>query len=390
MYTSTWRLNWKNEKAIQYVCNRDNINKEEALLLFKKHLCWHSLDAYIFYFWEEEWNIRYLKNISKMTWKHFSNIDYIMKSKWVSLEEAQIIKDDYLAKTRQDKNSFIKRYWEEEWIKKYNTFVDKSKHTLNKYIKEYWEEEWKIKWEQYRKNHSDWISRERFILRFWEEEWLEKYLEYCKIRTKKFKKDYYILEYWEEEWEMKWKECCSKKIVNLELYIKKYNKDWVEKYKKLVEAKTKKFKNWYYIDTYWEELWLEMYNKEMTWPIFSKISIKFFNLLIDELDIKWALFWKNEKLIADKNSKKIFRVDFLYWNKIIEFYWDYWHHNPSIFSWDKITYWWLIGETIWENDRIREKMITDNWFQLLIIREKDFNTKLLWCIEKAKKFLLNN
>ena len=111
---------------------------------------------------------------------------------------------------------------------------------------------------------------------------------------------------------------------------------------------------------------------------------------------------KNEKELRDmlkenydiKNNKTIiisegtFNVDIIFNNKIIEYYGDYFHCNPKVYS---PTYFNkklnLTSQQKWEKDEFRKNSLQKNGYTLLIIWEKDYNENKEEVINKCKNFL---
>lgn len=387
-----WRIT-NNEENILEIAWIYNISDFEAESLIKKYVYLHTLDAYIFHYWHDEWAVLYKAYCDNLKWKHYSNINYIMESKWVSYDEAIIMKNDYLSKTKQDKSSFINRYGEELWLEKYNSFVNKSKQTKENYILRYWEVEWLKLWNELCKKHSESISKDAFILKYWYDEWLTKYNEYCKSRTNIFKKDYYIEKYGEDEWLQLWDELSRKKAINKDTFINKYWYDeGLVKYDDYISRKTSKILVKNYIKEYWEIEWLRLYRKSIRWNnSYSKISIKCFDEIINYFWLdNWLVEYKDNEFIIllHSNNKDRIQVDFKYWNKIIEFYGDFWHANPRIYkSGDFNEYSGKLVDDIWSNDIFRENIIYQNGFDLFIIWEYDYKNKKEELFSNLSNFL---
>jgi len=126
---------------------------------------------------------------------------------------------------------------------------------------------------------------------------------------------------------------------------------------------------------------------------FSKISLELFDNVVDD-DIKMSCYYgKNEKCISFKDDKLYtYYVDFLYENKVIEFYGDYYHGNPNKYKEDDIIgskyKKSLVGDK-WKQDEIRINMLKNNGYDVLIIWEKEFKENKKIIIEKCKNWIKN-
>jgi len=82
-------------------------------------------------------------------------------------------------------------------------------------------------------------------------------------------------------------------------------------------------------------------------------------------------------------------VDILHDKKIIEFYGDFWHANPKIYSGNEYIKSFSINKTaneIWLKDNDRIDSLKKLGYDVLIIWENDWKKNKLDCIEKIKKF----
>ena len=88
-------------------------------------------------------------------------------------------------------------------------------------------------------------------------------------------------------------------------------------------------------------------------------------------------YGEHEKVVRGK--LKVHRVDFLYSNNIIEFYGDYWHGNPTIFSNSAMIRKKKI-EDVQEHDRNKIADLRNSGYNVLVIWEHDYQidpTKVL-------------
>lgn len=126
---------------------------------------------------------------------------------------------------------------------------------------------------------------------------------------------------------------------------------------------------------------------------YSKISQElFFSIIENEMvDKKNAFFYLlNEEKILE-HGKDIFKPDFIYNNKIIEFFGNYWHANPKFYSnfEKKIrrgTKNYSV-ESIWKIDEYRLNFFKKNGYEVLVIWEEDYRKDKKTTIKKCIEFL---
>lgn len=118
-------------------------------------------------------------------------------------------------------------------------------------------------------------------------------------------------------------------------------------------------------------------NKKMT-ANRSKKSIKLF----ESLGVGY--FGTNEKTVQGK--QKAHRVDFLYGDKIIEYYGDYWHGNPNRYAeTDKIRKKKVLD--VWAHDAKKVADLKDSGYKVLIVWEQEYVTDPENTIKKCKDFI---
>ena len=110
----------------------------------------------------------------------------------------------------------------------------------------------------------------------------------------------------------------------------------------------------------------------------SKKSLELFAQLGD------GYYGINEKTVQGK--QKVHRVDFLHNNKIIEYYGDYWHGNPKIYSTEYIIRRKKIVD-VWKHDAQKIKDLELAGYLVLIIWETEYNTNPTSIIQQCKEFL---
>lgn len=122
----------------------------------------------------------------------------------------------------------------------------------------------------------------------------------------------------------------------------------------------------------------------MSYRLFTEVlaNIKEVNLLNN------SYYGFTEKTLRIRSG--FCKPDFLYKNKIIEFYGDYWHANPDNYGKDDNTY--LCGKglvkDIHEKDKNRIEEIKELGYEVLIIWEKEFLGNRESVINKCINFLI--
>lgn len=126
---------------------------------------------------------------------------------------------------------------------------------------------------------------------------------------------------------------------------------------------------------------------------YSNISQELFFTIIENemVDKKKCFFYLlNEEKILE-HGKDIFKPDFIYNNKIIEFFGNYWHANPKFYSnfEKKIrrgTKNYSV-ESIWKIDEYRLNFFKKNGYEVLVIWEEDYRKDKKTTIKKCIEFL---
>lgn len=126
------------------------------------------------------------------------------------------------------------------------------------------------------------------------------------------------------------------------------------------------------------EQWLNSPGNKMMTRNRSKESIKLF----EQLGV--GKYGVEEQTVRGK--KKVHRVDFLYGKKIIEFYGDYWHGNPEIYSDDVLIRKKKISE-VWAHDAKKIQDLIANGYEVMIIWEKDYKTSSKEVLQKCRDFI---
>lgn len=248
---------------------------------------------------------------------------------------------EYLNKTRfcHTKEDYIKRYGEEKGIQEYEKHKNDCVRTEETFIKKYGEIEGKNRWELYRqrqsltntfkyKNETYGWSKEQFndynksraitlknlINKYGKIEGQIRWNNYRDLQKYTKTKEYLIEKFGEEKGVQEYQKICSKKVLTLENFVKKYGE----------KTGTEKFKN--YVSN--------------SHKGYSSISNSLFKLIENANDKGHKIFYGlNEKqFVIDYDDIKVVVLDFYNetTNKAIEFYGDYWHGNPNVYSGNQI------------------------------------------------------
>lgn len=189
----------------------------------------------------------------------------------------------------------------------------------------------------------------------------------------------------------------KKRGLTKEKYIEKHG---LEKYNELIKIKKYESSKERYIEKFGEEKYIEKINKlknsirKAGFNKYSKISMELFISIENEIKEK-CYYAKEEKIIQfyDENNKYFcFYVDFMFNNKIIEFYGDYYHANPLLYDENKIIgskYCCHMAKDIWKIDNNRINLIKNKGFDVLIIWEKDYKNNKKEIINKCVKWIKN-
>ena len=112
----------------------------------------------------------------------------------------------------------------------------------------------------------------------------------------------------------------------------------------------------------------------------SKISMRLFSYLGE------GAFGDNEQTV--KGHSMYHRVDFIRGNKIIEFFGDYWHGNPKMFSGDGKIRKKKVSD-VWAHDKRKIDDLTKAGFKVLVIWESDFKRDIDSTVNQCLEFLKN-
>lgn len=273
-----------------------------------------------------------------------------------------------------------------------------------------------IKWEQYvkkrnntyqerKKNNRDYnsFSVNCYIKKYGEEEGVKRWTEMRVKNVNNCTKQALIEKYGEEEAEIIAKRRWNN--TSLESFISRLGEEEGKKQYSLYIEKMKNVYNLpFLIQTHGEEEGLKLYkkrtkNKVVATNKYSKISKKLFDKICDIMNIKngeIAFYAEKEKFIvlSDEEIKilhqRILFPDFLYNNKIIEFYGNIWHANPNIYEDYDYPHPFKKDVTsieIRNQDNNRLRVLQQKGYKVLVIWESEYKQDFNKVLKKCVNFL---
>ena len=351
-------------------------------------------------------------------------IKYDVEGNW--LNRLENIKNNF-HKDSSSKGSFIERFGEEKGILFWEEKTNKTTITLNKCIEKYGKEEGEKKWQEICKSRKS-IGIETMIERYgfeegekkWKnylEKWkpsiqiakergwnncatLEQYInKYGELEgvvryNKKIEHqkeintiDYFFKKFGKDKGEKKWDEYIKKRNTNgKSAFIERFGKEeGTKKYKEYCDRLSYNYSEKGLIEKYGEEEGLKK-RKEMIDRLFwagskvsgiSKISQKFLWSVFEKLNLEqqkncfFGELNREFKFYVYENNLTIILADFKMGNKIIEFNGDYWHSFPETKK----------------RDKLKKKYLESKGYEILYIKEKNYNKNPIKEIKKSLKFL---
>lgn len=116
---------------------------------------------------------------------------------------------------------------------------------------------------------------------------------------------------------------------------------------------------------------------------YSRISQELFDKILENINDSNNVYYathNNEVLVETESN--IYFLDFVYKNKVIEFYGDYWHRNPIIYKEDDEDV-----KNIHESDNLRIAQLKEIGYNILIVWEHDYNHNPDLVLKKCLEFL---
>jgi hypothetical protein len=99
-----------------------------------------------------------------------------------------------------------------------------------------------------------------------------------------------------------------------------------------------------------------------------------------------GFYGPDEKTV--RGLSKVHRVDYIFGNKIIEYYGDYWHGNPKLFNDNAMIRKKKITD-VWEHDRKKVQDLRDNNYIVMIVWEQDYINDHHLVEQRCKDFIKN-
>lgn len=299
------------------------------------------------------------------------------------------------------KYAFTLRYGEEEGLKRFEEKTKKCAQTERGMIERHGAELGKKKWEEYKHKVSFANSEAGYIERYGVVVGKEKFRKQCERNSGNWSLERKIELHGEEEGLKKFEEMGEKlkKRHSLENYIRLFGEEeGTVKFENLRAMRSYKNSLRYYIEKYGEEEGTrrikEIKNNCSAFNNYSKISLELF----DSLKSFSNNYGDNECLISlEEHEYSIcgswnLKPDFLYEDKIIEFYGDRYHGNPKIYSAEDISHPFTkklnVGD-MWEKDKKRNYVLENRGYRVKIVWESDFKNNPEKIIEECKRFLKN-
>lgn len=270
----------------------------------------------------------------------------------------QVSYDDALKRNKKfisaSKDSFTRRYGEEEGAKKWDEYRD---FQAKKNTFEYKQEKYGITREEFNKfNKLRATTLENFINRYGEDIGCKKWDEYCKVQAYAGSTlTYFEKKFGHEEGVKKWNEINYLKSHSKDVFIIKYGEeDGIKRWNNYIQRKSVPY---------------------------SKISQKLFwyiyDILPDALKQKCYFAELNNEFGINYNNN-YFKYDFVISSikLCIEFNGDFWHANPKIYKENEIIKFnsttQFVVKDIWEKDIVKNNLIINHGYNILIIWESDY------------------
>jgi hypothetical protein len=312
------------------------------------------------------------KKFTRITGTHLkkhkmSPTEYKLKYK---ISKTEYISENICNSVGCTRESMIEKYGEIEGInrwEKYRTAQAYSNSFEYKQKKHNWTKE---QFDEYNKNRA--ATLKNLILRHGDKIGKQKWDDYCnKQKYVGSSEDYFIEKYGLFEGRKKWKEICKKKALTLENFILKYGE---------INGKEK---------------YIEYQQNRKKTNFYSPISQELFNNIIMILTNKEHIYFQDlndkEYGVYLKTQKKYTFIDYydLNKNKAIEFYGDYWHCNPTIYT-EQFVHPTIkkSAKEIRQIDNERLNALKQEYkMDILVIWESEYLKNKELIIEKCQKFL---
>ena len=134
----------------------------------------------------------------------------------------------------------------------------------------------------------------------------------------------------------------------------------------------------------WSErqlLWKQSLKESGIYRGYSKISYELFS----DISLIYPGYYGDNEFIISGNEMTV-SVDFMYNNKVIEFYGDYWHANPNKFKSNDIIKNKKVS-SIWDMDYRKKLFVEYMGYEVMIVWESDYKLDKKGTIDKCLHFL---
>jgi hypothetical protein len=247
--------------------------------------------------------------------------------------------------------SFIKRHGEVEGRKKYEEYTKRQAYTCSK---EYMMGEKGMTEEEWNKfNQSRAVTKENLILRHGTEVGTKMWEDYCERQAYAgCKLEYFVEKYGKEKGLEEYRRVCKDKRITYDNFIKKYGEN--EGALKWISYVTKKNNNYSGVSVELFYTLDEMYE-------ISRINSRYGDKNNGELSLNLEI----------GGEHKLVSLDYTLFDKVIEFYGDFYHANPKRYREDDIIL-TRPAKLIWEKNRKRIEAIEKAGYKVKIVWEGDF------------------
>lgn len=314
-----------------------------------------------------------------------------------SQEEAEDKRLEKVLASSCSLQALVKKFGTVVGHQKFNEINEKKSNTLDGFLKRHGPAG-KEKYEEYKKKMSAQNTLEGMLKKYGEEgkTRYEKMLQ-GKVHTL----DAVIARHGEKEGKIRYENANKKRKLaqKKEGFIQRFGlEEGIKKYNQTLEDKRNRNTVEYFIAKHGETMGREKFAEWYTSTIgctSSYSNSKVANRLFDSLPISTNTNYGDSELIIELDeieqsilSKTFVRPDFVYENKIIEFYGDYWHCRESMFESDYFNP--RVGKSakeIWQYDKHRIDILKNRGYSVLVIWEGEFLEDEAGTITKCVNFL---
>jgi hypothetical protein len=299
--------------------------------------------------------------------------EYFHLYKGLSKELALQAKSDYQNRRKNTLENMVKKYGDVEGNKRWESYKLKQSEK-NTYEGKKSKYGWTLQeFEDFNKTRA--ITLPNLIKKYGEVLGREKYEQYVARQRHTTSKEYFVQQYGELKGNEKYERFSRLRKHTYESYLERFDGDSEKATTALTELYSSRKNN---------------YNA-------STISSEFFTRLHDALGSDRLVYYQafNQEYYFGLKEYGLVVVDFydVQSNKVVEFFGDYWHANPLIYSvGQKIKYPGaneVLTESVWEKDFERIKALTTKVKDVKIVWESEYNQIPDLTIKTTMEWLLN-